>query len=203
MRVVPPTASRALACLLLWLGGCARPIPSSTVTSERSTSAAAPDPVPQVGPDPHPYVERGQLTDETGVCDAGDGACARTTTAELTRCYLGLREKIGRGFEIVPNASVSPHYGGRFITLTWRGGRCEFGDSPGSKLTGPDTRRFEAAYDGALKVLLAAAKGDGGARPCVMRSGRIARAFRGSSVGDVPDDAADRERHAGRLHDSQ
>jgi hypothetical protein len=196
MRVVPPTASRALACLLLWLGGCARPIPSSTVTSERSTSAAAPDPVtpadppperrcdlplpsvapglvialakhvvPQVGPDPHPYVERGQLTDETGVCDAGDGACARTTTAELTRCYLGLREKIGRGFEIVPNASVSPHYGGRFITLTWRGGRCEFGDSPGSKLTGPDTRRFEAAYDGALKVLLAAAKGDGGARP--------------------------------------
>jgi hypothetical protein len=177
-------------CGALWLCGCHRPglkggaaseLEPKTTSSGQAAPAdgsrercelppAAPGLVislakhvlPQVGPDPTPHVELGQLTDATGVCDADDGACVRTTTADLASCYRDLRQQIGGGFELVPHASVSPHYGGRFIKLSWRGGRCQVGDSAAGKLTEQDARRFDAAYETAVRFLLAA-RGDAGA----------------------------------------
>lgn len=159
-------ANGALVCAVIWLCGCTR-----TARERCDLPPAAPGlvialahhVVPQVGPDANPHVELGQLTDATGGCDASAGACVRTTTDALGRCYRRLRDQIGSGFAVVVDASVSPHYGGLFMTLTWRGGRCEFGDAPGRKLTDPDARRFNVAYDTTVECLLAA-KGDAGAR---------------------------------------
>ncbi len=90
--------------------------------------------------------EAGAVT-VTGHC-APKIACKQIDAAKLSTIWSVLL----RAATIDHGPPSSPHYGGRWIDVTWKGGSCELADSQHTPVTQASAPRFDAAFAAVAKM---------------------------------------------------
>jgi hypothetical protein len=76
--------------------------------------------------------------------------CATITPATMSKIWTALR-----GAATVEHGSPSsPHYGGRWLQVSWTGGACEIADSSETPVTG-GADRFDRAFDAISDAIIA------------------------------------------------
>jgi len=89
--------------------------------------------------------QRGAVT-HGGSCPA-NVACKTVDQATMSTIWTHL----ARAATIDHGPASSPHYGGRWIEVTWNGGACQIADSQDTPVTPASAPRFDAAYDAVTK----------------------------------------------------
>jgi hypothetical protein len=90
--------------------------------------------------------EVGELVTDASRCTEESAHCRVASPAVLDSLYESIRRGELHRFR-TRAAQRGPHYGSRFITITWPDGRCEVGESSSHALEEDAQRAFSGLFD--------------------------------------------------------